>query len=165
MSVERHQRLQKIFTEARRLERTERAAFLDEACNDEADLRRDVDALLAADADEGTTLDAALEGGGAGLLAREVVDESVPETIGRYRIHGVIGEGGMGVVYEAEQRNPKRAVALKVLRTAMLSERALRRFEHEAQVLGRLDHPGIAQILEAGTYESHGQPQPFLTNA
>ena len=63
------------------------------------------------------------------------------ERIGEYRIVGVLGRGGMGVVYEAEQERPRRRVALKVLR-ACPSERARARFEHEAELLARLQHPG-----------------------
>jgi tetratricopeptide (TPR) repeat protein/predicted Ser/Thr protein kinase len=82
--------------------------------------------------------------------------------LARYSILGRLGEGGMGVVYEAEQRGTRRRVALKVLRAGLLSQRALRRFEHEAEILARLDHPGIARVLEADTFESGGERQPFF---
>jgi serine/threonine protein kinase/tetratricopeptide (TPR) repeat protein len=78
----------------------------------------------------------------------------LPRQIGHYRILRKIGEGGMGIVYEAEQERPRRTVALKVIRPGVVTQELLRRFEHEAQVLGRLQHPGIAQIYEAGTYET-----------
>jgi len=89
---------------------------------------------------------------------------TVPEgaSLGQYRIVRRIGEGGMGVVYEAEQKRPRRAVALKVLRPGFLSDRLLRRFEFEAEVLARLDHPAIARILEAGTFGSGPTRQPFF---
>ena len=77
--------------------------------------------------------------------------DGVPTRIGQYRILGIVGEGGMGTVYEAQQDRPSRTVALKVIRGGGLSASRLRRFEHESQVLGRLQHPGIAQIYEAGT--------------
>src|SRR2546430_848087 len=70
----------------------------------------------------------------------------LPAKIGSYRPLRILGEGGMGVVYEAEQVRPKRIVALKVIRPALLKASLLRRFEFEAEVLGRLQHPGIAQI-------------------
>jgi non-specific serine/threonine protein kinase/serine/threonine-protein kinase len=74
-----------------------------------------------------------------------------PRTIGAYRILRRIGEGGMGVVYEAEQQHPKRAVALKVIRGgAYVDEHAVRLFHREAQALARLKHPGIAAIYESG---------------
>jgi len=84
------------------------------------------------------------------------------ETIANYRIIREIGRGGMGIVYEAEQDNPRRTVALKVIRTGVAAADSLRRFEFEAQVLGRLHHPGIAQIYEAGTADTGAGPQPFF---
>ncbi len=85
-----------------------------------------------------------------------------PERIGSYTIIRELGRGGMGVVYEAEQQRPRRRVALKVIRGGTVSPQALRRFEQEAQVLARLQHPGIAQIYEAGTADSGTGPQPFF---
>src|SRR5436305_5123810 len=70
----------------------------------------------------------------------------LPATIGRYRIVGLVGEGGMGVVYEAEQEQPRRRVALKVVKPGLTSPEVLRRFEQESRSLARLQHPGIAQI-------------------
>ena len=86
----------------------------------------------------------------------------VPEKIGRYRILRVLGEGGMGTVYEAEQDQPRRRVALKVIKAAWASPRLLKRFEQESQALGRLHHPGIAQIYEAGSAETPSGLQPFF---
>jgi serine/threonine protein kinase len=74
-----------------------------------------------------------------------------PESIGTYRILGVLGEGGMGTVYQAEQQSPHRMVALKVIRAGIFSRDILRRFERESEALGRLQHSGIAQIYDAGT--------------
>jgi len=87
---------------------------------------------------------------------------ATPERIGGYRIIRLLGQGGMGIVYEAEQQNPRRTVALKVLRTGILSVEMLRRFEKEAQLLGRLHHVGIAQIYESGTADSGHDLQPFF---
>src|SRR5262249_43907834 len=77
--------------------------------------------------------------------------------IARYRVVRLLGEGGMGTVYEAEQDNPRRTVALKVIRAGLASEILLKRFVREAEILGRLRHPGIAQVYDAGLAES-GQP-------
>jgi tetratricopeptide (TPR) repeat protein len=85
-----------------------------------------------------------------------------PERIGGYRIVRKIAEGGMGVVYEAEQDHPRRTVALKVIRPGLATSQILRRFEHEVQILGWLVHPGIAQIYEAGTADAGFGPQPFF---
>lgn len=82
---------------------------------------------------------------------------SMPATIGAYRIVRVIGEGGMGLVYEAEQPNPRRRVAIKVIGRGASSRAALARFRNEAQVLGQLKHPGIAQIYEAATDPGTGE--------
>jgi predicted Ser/Thr protein kinase len=85
------------------------------------------------------------------------------ERIGDFRIVRVLGEGGMGVVYEAEQENPRRRVALKVVRTARMSvPEIVKRFEREAHVLGLLQHPGIAQIYHAGTADTGDGPQPYF---
>lgn len=81
-----------------------------------------------------------------------------------------LGEGGMGVVYLAEQERPRRRVALKLVRPGVMTPRLLRRFELESELLGRLSHPGIAQVYEAGaaapTKTSHGglapAPQPYF---
>jgi tetratricopeptide (TPR) repeat protein/predicted Ser/Thr protein kinase len=88
--------------------------------------------------------------------------EAMPEHIGPYKIHGVLGRGGMGVVYLAEQERPRRRVALKVIRPDALSAERLRRFEFEVEVLGRLQHPGIAQIHQAGTTDAGQGLQPFF---
>lgn len=85
-------------------------------------------------------------------------EPQLPSRIGPYVIRRRIGEGGMGIVYEAEQQNPKRLVALKVVRGGQfVDEYRLRMFEREAQTLGRLRHPAIAGIFEGGRAED-GQP-------
>ncbi|MCH8805095.1 MAG: protein kinase [Planctomycetes bacterium] len=76
----------------------------------------------------------------------------VPERIGQYHIKRVLGTGGMGTVYEAEQDQPQRMVAVKVLQQGIASLAALRRFETESQILAHLRHPGIAQVHEAGIH-------------
>ena len=86
----------------------------------------------------------------------------IPEIIGDYRILALLGEGGMGTVYKAEQLHPQRIVALKVIRPGLSSDKVLRRFKREAEALGRLQHPGIAQIYEAGTADSGLGPQPYF---
>ncbi|MFT4538556.1 MAG: serine/threonine protein kinase [Planctomycetota bacterium] len=69
-----------------------------------------------------------------------------PERIGEYETQGVLGEGGMGIVFEPKQAAPKRTIALKVVRAGLVTGSMLRRFWHEAEVLGWLNHPGIAQV-------------------
>ena len=87
---------------------------------------------------------------------------SVPRTIGRYRIVRLLAEGGMGAVYEAEQEQPHRLVALKLIKSGFATSDLRRRFEQEAQVLGRLQHPGIAQIYEAGSVDTDFGPLPYF---
>jgi predicted Ser/Thr protein kinase len=87
---------------------------------------------------------------------------SLPSTLGDYRILALLGEGGMGTVYQAEQQNPHRIVALKVIKLGASSDQLLRRFEQEAQALARLQHPGIAQIYEAGTADTGLGRQPYF---
>ena len=95
-------------------------------------------------------------------LAPVKPNRSIPAQIGRYRIVGLIGEGGMGAVYQAEQDKPRRTVALKVIKSLYASPEMLRRFEQESQALARLQHPGIAQIFEAGTAEVDSGAQPYF---
>jgi serine/threonine protein kinase len=83
-------------------------------------------------------------------------------TIGRYRILRRIGEGGMGFVFEAEQEYPHRTVALKLIKPGITSLEVLHRFEQESDALGRLQHPGIAQVYEAGTADTGYGPQPYF---
>src|SRR6266536_6563340 len=86
----------------------------------------------------------------------------LPSTIGPYRIVRMIGAGGMGAVYEAEQEHPRRRVALKVIKPGFAGPGLLRRFQQESQALGRLQPPGIAQIYEAGTASTAFGVQPYF---
>ncbi|MDZ4831425.1 MAG: serine/threonine-protein kinase [Phycisphaerae bacterium] len=83
-------------------------------------------------------------------------------TVGEFTLLDVLGEGGMGIVFRAEQANPKRIVALKLIRPGLASAAMLKRFEIEAEALGRLRHPGIAAIHAAGTADLGAGPQPYL---
>lgn len=86
----------------------------------------------------------------------------LPSHIGRYRIIRLIGEGGMGAVYQAEQEQPRRTVALKVIKSVWASPELVRRFEQESEALARLQHPGIAQVYEAGAADTESGPQPYF---
>jgi eukaryotic-like serine/threonine-protein kinase len=85
-----------------------------------------------------------------------------PALIGPFRILALIGQGGMGIVYEAEQERPQRRVALKIVRPGLVPAGVLRRFELEYEFLGRLHHPGIAQIYQAGIEDTDYGPQPYF---
>jgi WD40 repeat protein len=146
--------VEELFDQAIDLDPARRAAFLDEQCGDDADLRAAVEEFLRLDvqAQEAETL---LRSPLSGLRPPEVTPPQ--PAVGRYRILGLVGQGGMASVYEAEQDRPNRRVALKVIRPGLLSPALLKRFEQEVEILGRLGHPGIAQIYEAGIAED-GQP-------
>ncbi len=87
---------------------------------------------------------------------------TVPERIGEFRLLHKIGEGGMGVVFEAEEQRLQRRVALKLVRSGFMTDDMLRRFEYEASLLARLEHPGIARIYHAGIWDAGIGPQPFF---
>ncbi len=149
----------------------ERSAFLDRQCADEPELRAEVESLLAADARiEGgadflrSSVDAVAEdalreaaapvasvASGASVASLAPSSAWAGRRVGSYRITRLLGEGGMGVVFEAEQDRPRRLVALKVVRGGLFVDDArLRLFQREAEALARLQHPGIAAIHEAG---------------
>jgi serine/threonine protein kinase len=96
------------------------------------------------------------------MASPDAAVRGAPASIGRYRILRLLGQGGMGAVYEAEQEQPRRRVALKVIKAGWAKPELLRRFEIESQSLGRLHHPGIAQIYEAGSADTGFGPQPFF---
>lgn len=171
------QRVMAIFGEACGLAGPAREQFLDQQCTGDPALRGQVDKLLAQHSHFDSSSEALWNpGAGAQWLADAIVkvdDEPMkpPHTpragpvrvlAGDYRIIRVLGEGGMGVVYEAEQLRPRRTVALKALRSGLTSRQALKRFEHEANVLGKLQHPGIAQIYEAGAADRTLADQAFF---
>ncbi len=162
MSAERTKRVDELFHEACALPQQDRRAFLEWACGGDAELLREVERLLVHDRDDSRDpVEDLARGGAAQHLARSLAEDeafAAPEHIGRYRIIRTIGEGGMGMVYEAEQDDPRRRVALKVVRPGLAGRHVLQRFRAEAQVLGRLTHPGIARIYDAGT----AGDQPFF---
>lgn len=90
--------------------------------------------------------------------SRQFDDSGMPEQVAGYRIHSILGEGGMGTVYRAEQTEPvRRTVALKLIKLGMDSEAVVRRFEQERQTLALMDHDGIAKVFDCGMNE-RGQP-------
>ena len=87
---------------------------------------------------------------------------ALPEQIGDFRIIGLLGEGGMGAVYLADQLHPRRRVALKVIKAKIISEDAIKRFEVEGETLAKLSHPGVAQVFAAGIESDAGGSVPFF---
>lgn len=141
-------RAETIFHDLVGLARESRAAQLDKHCEGDHQLRLLVERLLASDdSGMGGFLQVPLLFPINDLPPKEA--SKGPTTIGDYEIIRCIGEGGMGVVYEARQANPRRKVALKVLRSLLPSSETLSRFRHEAHILAQLRHPGIAHIYEA----------------
>ncbi len=165
MAEENGDRIESLFHQATDLPPEQRQAFLDRACANEPDLHAALERLLADDArlsdDEDTPflaspfLRAPVDG--AAGTAHLSSAPPLPEHLGRYRLLRLLGQGGMGAVYEAEQDDPRRIVALKVVRPGLASPSLLKRFRHESQILGRLHHSGIAQVYEAGL-ANDGQP-------
>ena len=147
----------------------ERAAYLDAACAGDPELRRRVEALLRAHEQSGDLLDPPLQDPGRGPStpatgrrppARRAADRRGAGHADRalQRSPGKIGEGGMGVVFLAEQEHPvRRTVALKVIKPGMDSAQVIARFEAERQALAMMDHPHIARFLDAGTTDT-GRP-------
>jgi serine/threonine protein kinase len=126
----------------------ERAAYLDTACAGNNRLRKEVEALLFNHADSQALVAKAFVNAPSG----EVAGEGPGDQLGSYRLVRRIGEGGFGVVFEAEQLAPlRRGVALKILKAGMDTRQVLLRFQQEQQTLALLDHPNIARVLDAGS--------------
>ena len=124
-------------------------------------LRAEVESLLRFDASPGMSLaDRIVAAADSALSDRD--GRPAGGRYGAYRVIRLIGRGGMGAVYEAEQDRPRRRVALKVIKAGLAGPEMVRRFERESQALGRLQHPGIAQIYEAGTADTGLGPQPYF---
>ncbi len=162
MNDERFARLRAILLHAADLPVDARSAYLGDACAGDAELRAEVEALLPHDVDapsivatSGLGRRLAAEAGQAFLRAPNAAP---PERIGPYRILEVLGEGGMGVVYRAEQEEPiRREVALKLVRWGFDTDQVATRFAAERQVLARMEHPHIARVLDAGQDDA-GRP-------
>jgi WD40 repeat protein/serine/threonine protein kinase len=148
---------QSIFVEALDKEDPgERAAFLARACASDPLLRQRIERLLQQHQQGDSFLDSPI--GGQVGTADEPQTERPGAVIGPYKLLQQIGEGGMGVVYMAEQQQPlRRKVALKIIKPGMDSAQVIARFEAERQALALMDHQNIAKVFDAGTTES-GRP-------
>ena len=138
----------------------EQAAYLDQACGGDLDLRTRLEALLHAHREAGGFLGGAAPAPDSlGTVIEAPAGCDGPGTvIGPYKLLQQIGEGGMGTVYMAEQSQPvRRMVALKIIKPGMDSRQVIARFEAEQQALALMDHPNIAKVLDAGTTAS-GRP-------
>jgi WD40 repeat protein/predicted Ser/Thr protein kinase len=138
-----------LFLQVADLDPGQRHAFLVEQCAGDAELRAAVEDLLSFDAKAQSAPDF-LHSPADDIRAALPTLGTVPAFIDHYRVVRRLGEGGMGTVYEAEQDDPRRTVALKVMRTGFDSPELRKRFAREARILGRLHHAGIAQVYDAG---------------
>ncbi len=134
----------------------ERAAYLDGACGKDVLLRRRVEDLLARHFQKDTFMkQPAVEGSPTIALP---LSEGLGTVIDRYKLLEKLGEGGFGIVYVAEQKEPvKRRVALKIIKLGMDTKQVIARFEAERQALALMDHPNIAKVLDAGATKT-GRP-------
>jgi serine/threonine protein kinase/tetratricopeptide (TPR) repeat protein len=152
--------LKQLFLEVLAVPADERATWLSRECAHDAELRQQIEQMLAAHAAPQSLLDREAPYAAATATAfDELASEGVPagSTIGPYKLLQLIGEGGMGAVYMAEQTVPVvRRVALKLIKPGMDSRQVIARFEAERQALAMMDHPNIAKVLDGGT--TGGEP-------
>jgi Tol biopolymer transport system component len=160
MSPERWERIGEIFHEAYPRSPEERAIYLDEVCEGDEALRREIDSLLATDEAAADFLDhSALHDAAPLLDADRDPDEWIDARIGPYRILSFLGAGGMGEVYGAEDPRLHRRVALKLLHGTLEADpERLHRFLQEARAASRLTHPNILTIHDIGEFEG----RPYL---
>lgn len=158
-----------IFEQVAELSPSQREAALVELCGSDPQLHSAVRSLLLAREADSAILDKPATVAGVEDLLRDVAAmHAMPvagQRLGGFVLRELLGEGGMGTVYLAEQDSPRRVVALKLLRAPIFSDRMLARFEREASALARLRHAGIAQIYEAGMLRDAslaGREQPYF---
>src|SRR5688572_22346010 len=135
--------------------------FVDQACGGDAELAERVRRMIGYARRGSSTIALQLKGDASRALAGP--ERLLGKQIGRYRLTKVIGEGGFGVVYEAQQEHPvRRSVALKILRSGIDSSQVIARFAAERQVLAMMDHPNIARVLDAGQTDDELGSRPYF---
>jgi serine/threonine-protein kinase len=150
MNPHRWKQIKQTFEDAIAKSELERKPFLDEACANDAELRREVESLLDSLTQSGKFLEPP-EDSSHGTHA----DLYMGKQFGQYRIEKLIGHGGMGAVYEAMRDDGQfqKKVAIKLVRPVAFSKELIERFHQERQTLARLEHPNIAGLLDGGTTE------------
>lgn len=158
MNPARWEEIERLYHSALEISESERAQFLRQESRGDAALESEVASLLAQPEED------FLESPALEIAARTLATATpaLPPRIGRYRIIRLLGEGGMGTVYEAEQDQPRRIVALKVIKPGLATPDRLRRFIQESLALARLQHPGIAQIYDSDTADFGLGEQPYF---
>ena len=151
MTPERWQRVDEIFQAAVELNLAQRETFLNASCGADQELRSEVESLLSCDEEGLSIIDEPAYQVAAGLLVSEKHQLTEGQQFGHYEIAGLIGKGGMGEVYVAQDLRLKRRIALKLLPTDYTKHKdRLRRFQQEAQTASALNHPNILTIHELG---------------
>ena len=152
MDPDRWRRIEDIFQAVLDCDPGRRAAFLDDACAGDAELRAEVDSLLAAHHDTGFKTSVAMEEA-LGALEFRSDELGAGRRIGPYKVVRMIGRGGMGSVYAAARDDDafQKVVAIKVIRRGLDTDDIIRRFRAERQILATLDHPNITRLLDGGT--------------
>ena len=157
MSPKRWQKVEELFEAALALPFEERATFLAGACGGDESLQRDVDALLLADREDAGAIEHIASAVALGWAHESAGRDLLGTTVGRYRIVSLLGSGGMGEVYLAEDTTLDRKAAIKLLPRNVTQDRErLRRFEQEARAASALNHPNIITIYEIG--QADGTP-------
>ena len=150
MTPERWRQIEELYYTARERPPAGRSTFLLEACKGDEQLRREIESLLAQD----PTGENILSRPAANLLPDSTVTQAgVVEQVGPYKLEGLLGRGGMGVVYRALDTKLNRPVAVKFLSDELADTAARRRFQREAQTASSLNHPHIITVYDAGEIE------------
>ena len=143
------QQIEELFHRAISVDPSERSGYLDRACQKNADLRREIDSLIAAYETSSGALDESAVTLAMRVLSAEAVDSMVGQEVGPYRILSLLGRGGMGAVYLAENRRLNKKVALKFLSAEYVTDNwAKRQLIKEAQAVAMLDHPNICTVYD-----------------
>ena len=144
MNSNDNDRLLRLFAEAAEMGPDERVRFLEKLSGPDLPLRAELESLLEADGASARDLPFSQS-------QNDLPKASIPDRIGSYRVRGVLGEGGMGVVYSAESFDrPERPVALKLLRRDLVCSTTIARFAAERDALSVMDHPNVARVYESG---------------